>query len=165
MDHIPLLIKNDPWLEPYRNAIVGRMEKTLIREKELSGDGTLQSFASGHLWFGLHNQENGWVMREWAPNATEIFLTGTFNGWQIDEAYRFKRLEHGNWEINLKKGTIAHGDRYKLLIRWNGGEGSRIPAWCNRVCPTIASEMAGKSGHGEEARLGGKLGQAHNNTR
>jgi len=99
----------------------------------LSGDGTLQSFASGHLWFGLHRQENGWVMREWAPNATEIFLTGSFNGWQIDEAYRFKRLEHGNWEINLKEGTIAHGDRYKLLIRWDGGVGSRIPAWCNRV--------------------------------
>jgi len=133
MDHIPLLIKNDPWLEPYRDAIVGRMKKTLSREKDLVGEGTLQSFASGHLWFGLHRNENGWVMREWAPHATEIFLTGSFNDWQIDEAFRFERLEHGNWEIKLKKGTISHRDRYKLLIRWNGGEGSRIPAWCNRV--------------------------------
>ncbi len=33
----------------------------------------------------------------------------------------------------LKKGTITHGDRYKLLVRWEGGEGERIPAWCNRV--------------------------------
>ena len=129
----PGLIKNDPWLEPYRSTINRRMEKTNAREKELAGDGSLQSFASGHLWFGLHRREKGWVMREWAPNATEIFLLGVFNDWEIREDYRFTRLEHGSWEVGLAEGTIAHGDRYKLLVRWEGGEGERIPAWCNRV--------------------------------
>jgi 1,4-alpha-glucan branching enzyme len=109
------------------------MEKTISREHDLTGSGSLQSFASGHLWFGLHPLEKGWVMREWAPNAREIFLIGAFNDWQVNEAYRFERLEHGNWEIHLKEGSIAHGDRYKLLVRWEGGEGERIPAWCNRV--------------------------------
>ena len=129
----PGLIKNDPWLEPYRAAIVRRMEKAIAREAELTGDTSLQSFASGHLWFGLHGLDKGWVMREWAPNAREIFLIGTFNNWQVSDEYRFDRLEHGNWEILLKEGSIAHGDRYKLLVRWEGGEGERIPAWCNRV--------------------------------
>jgi 1,4-alpha-glucan branching enzyme len=129
----PGLIKNDPWLEPYRAAIVRRMEKAISREAELTGGSSLQSFASGHLWFGLHSLDQDWVMREWAPNAREIFLIGTFNNWQASDAYRFDRLEHGNWEIRLKEGSIAHGDRYKLLVRWEGGEGERIPAWCNRV--------------------------------
>ncbi|MCK5066349.1 MAG: alpha amylase C-terminal domain-containing protein [Bacteroidales bacterium] len=129
----PGLIRNDPWLEPYRAAIVRRMEKAITREGELTGEASLHSFASGHLWFGLHGKDQGWVMREWAPNATEIFLIGTFNNWQVSDKYRFDRLDHGNWEIRLNKGTVAHGDRYKLLVRWEGGEGERIPAWCNRV--------------------------------
>jgi 1,4-alpha-glucan branching enzyme len=129
----PGLIKNDPWLEPYRAAIIRRMEKAISREHDLTGSDSLQSFASGHLYFGLHPMDQGWVMREWAPNAREIFLIGAFNDWQVKEAYRFERLEHGNWEIRLKAGSIAHGDRYKLLVRWEGGEGERIPAWCNRV--------------------------------
>ncbi len=133
MNNTPRLIQNDPWLEPYRDAITRRMNKTLARERELAGDSTLQSFASGHLWFGLHRLEEGWVMREWAPNATEIFLIGTFNDWQLEEAYRFTRLEHGNWEIRLDEEAIVHGDRYLMLVRWEGGEGERIPAWCKRV--------------------------------
>ncbi|MEN8155704.1 MAG: alpha amylase C-terminal domain-containing protein [Bacteroidota bacterium] len=129
----PGLIKNDPWLEPYRETIMRRMEKAVAREQELAGEGSLQSFASGHLWFGLHKHEKGWVMREWAPHATEIFLIGAFTNWEIKDEFRFTRLEHGAWEIILEEGAVSHQDRYKLLIRWDGGEGERIPAWCNRV--------------------------------
>ena len=133
MADTPRLIQNDPWLEPYKDAIVRRMKKALEREEQLAGKSTLQSFASGHLWFGLHRQNKDWVIREWAPHATEIFLTGSFNNWQIEEKYRFEQLEHGNWEIRLDEGSLTHGDLFKLLIRWEGGEGRRIPAWCNRV--------------------------------
>jgi len=129
----PDLIKNDPWLAPYKEPIVRRMEKTLAREKELARQGTLQSFASGHLWFGLHRHGNGWIMREWAPHATAIYLMGQFNDWKVMEDYRFSRLEHGAWELVLHEGNISHGDRYKLLVQWEGGQGERIPAWCNRV--------------------------------
>ena len=103
----PRLIENDPWLEPYKDAINRRMNKTQARESELVANATLQSFASGHLWFGLHRLEKGWIMREWAPNATEIFLTGTFNNWQEEEAYRFTRLDFGNWEIRLEKDAVS----------------------------------------------------------
>lgn len=129
----PLLIRNDPWLKPFSGVIVSRMEKTLAREKELAGEGTLQSFASGHLWFGLHRYEKGWVMREWAPHATAIYLKGEFNQWKASEDLRFERLEHGAWQVLLDEGAVSHGQKYKLQVRWNGGEGERIPAWCNRV--------------------------------
>jgi 1,4-alpha-glucan branching enzyme len=141
MKNDPLLIQNDPWLEPYRDVIVRRMNKVSGRERDLVGTGSLQSFASGHLWFGLHRHKKGWIMREWAPHATEIFLIGTFNNWQIEESFRFERLEFGNWELKLERGSITHGDRYKLLIRWEGGEGNRIPAWCNRVVQDPESKV------------------------
>ena len=129
----PGLIRNDPWLEPYRATITGRMEKCEKRERELTGEGSLQSFASGHLWFGIHRQQGGLIMREWAPHANEIYLLGDFNSWKPREDCRFKSLEHGNWEIFLDKDIISHGDHFKLLVRWDGGEGERIPAWCTRV--------------------------------
>ena len=127
------LIQKDPWLEPFRSTIERRQQKTVAREKELAGESSLQSFASGHLYFGLHKIGDGWIMREWAPNAREIFLVGTFNDWQVRDDFRFAKIEHGNWEFRFKEGTISHKDRYKLLIRWEGEEGERIPAWCNRV--------------------------------
>jgi 1,4-alpha-glucan branching enzyme len=129
----PGLIRNDQWLEPYRAAIVRRMEKTLAKGKELAGRGSLQSFASGHLWFGLHGNKKSRVIREWAPNAREIYLLGDFNHWHVEEDFRFKPLAHGNWELILDGGILTHGDHYKLLVRWEGGEGERIPVWCTRV--------------------------------
>jgi len=127
------LIRNDPWLGPYHEAIQRRRDKALNREKDLAGSGTLRSFASGHLYFGMHKDGNEWVMREWAPHATEIYVVGAFNDWKVTDQYRFTRLDHGNWEIRFPEGSIHHGDKYKLLVRWEGGQGERIPAWCNRV--------------------------------
>ncbi len=131
--NVPELIRNDPWLEPYRGTIERRMQKTLEREKILAGNNSLQSFASGHLYFGLHRIGQDWVIREWAPNASEIFLIGTFNNWEVHERFRFEKMDNGNWEVRLPESSFSHGDRYKLLVRWDGGQGERIPAWCNRV--------------------------------
>ena len=82
MDNVLGLIKNDPWLEPYANAINGRHDFVLRKEKELTADGktSLSDFADGYLYFGLHKTDKGWVLREWAPNATKIVLVGTFSG-------------------------------------------------------------------------------------
>ena len=129
------LIKNDPWLTPYEPAIQGRYEYFLNKESQLTQQGkmSLSEFASGYLYYGLHKTKEGWVFREWAPNATAIYLTGSFNGWQEQEQYRMKRLEYGNWEIILPENALQHLDYYKLMIHWNGGSGERIPAWCQRV--------------------------------
>ncbi len=135
MKHIGL-VKHDSWLEPYEEAIRGRHEHALRKIDELTQKGkkTLSDFATGHLYFGLHKQARGWVIREWAPNATEIYLVGDFNGWQEDEKYKMTRLtDSGNWELKLPSKVLKHGDLYKLKVKWDGGEGERIPAWCQRV--------------------------------
>ena len=130
------LVKNDSWLEPYEDAICGRHKHALWKIGLLTKNGkkTLSDFADGHLYFGLHKQARGWFFREWAPNATEIYLIGDFNGWQEDPKYKMTRIEGtGNWELKLSNKALRHGDLYKMKVKWNGGEGERIPAWCRRV--------------------------------
>ena len=137
------LVKNDSWLEPYEGAIVGRHQHALDKLAELTQGGkqTLSDFASGYLYFGLHKTAKGWTLREWAPNATEIYVIGDFNGWQEQDAYKMKRKDNGNWEINLKANQLHHGDLYKLKVKWQGGEGERIPSYARRVVQDDATKI------------------------
>ena len=128
------IIRHDAWLAPYADAINGRHRDAINKEKELVGkSGNLVDFANAHQYFGLHKTKTGWVFREWAPNATAIYLIGTFNEWHEDEDYRLTRCENGVWEINLDKAALKHGDLYKLIIKWDGGQGERIPAYSIRT--------------------------------
>lgn len=129
------IIENDPWLSPYQAAIEGRHDHALWRESELTGGKmSLMDFASGYLYYGLQRSADGWTFREWAPNATEIFLIGDFSGWEEQERFRLRRInDAGDWELFIPLGMIGHGQHYKMRVRWNGGQGDRIPAWCRRV--------------------------------
>ena len=130
------IVQNDPYLEPYEQAIRGRHDHAQWKISQLTQNGriTLSEFASGYLYFGLHKTTEGWVFREWAPNATEIFLVGDFSDWQEREEFRAKRIEGTeNWELLLPENALQHGQHYKMKVRWNGGEGERIPAWAQRV--------------------------------
>lgn len=128
------IIKSDPWLEPFAPAISGRYEYFESVEKKLITENqTLSDFASGYLYFGLHRLSDGWVFREWAPNAIAIFLIGDFNNWQRHPDYQMKKLQNGIWEVKLPDFAMAHTQLYKLLVEWEGGSGERIPAWSRRV--------------------------------
>jgi 1,4-alpha-glucan branching enzyme len=128
------LIKNDPLLKPYKDAILGRYDYFRKREKELTKGGqSLSDFASGYLFFGLHKIPKKWVFREWAPNATDIYLIGTFNNWQEIPEYKLERKENGVWELEMPETVLHHGDLFKMKVYWNGGSGERIPAWIRRV--------------------------------
>ena len=78
------LVQNDGWLEPFEDAIRGRHDHALWKIAQLTQNGkkTLSDFANGHEYFGLHKTARGWVFREWAPNATDIYLVGDFNDWK-----------------------------------------------------------------------------------
>lgn len=134
MTKTPVIVQNDPWLSPYTDVIGKRQEKALRKERELTGkEGTLSDFASGYLYFGLHRTSTGWVFREWAPNASKMFLIGDFNEWKENSVYELKRTDHGQWEIFLPEHALKHQQRFKLLINWPGGSGYRIPSYANRV--------------------------------
>ena len=129
------IIQSDPWLKPFENAINGRYGHALFVQKELTGstNGSLAQFADGYFFFGLHKCGRKWLFREWAPNATDIFLIGDFNNWKEEEAFRLQKKDNGIWELDLPAGKIHHGELYKMMVHWDGGCGERIPAWCNRV--------------------------------
>ncbi len=129
------IVENDSWLEPYSSAIRARYDYALLKEAELTQGNkqTLSDFASGYLYFGLHKITDGWVFREWAPNATEIYLIGDFNDWQKLPAYQLKKKSNGIFEGHFTNEQLKHEQLYKLLVCWNGGCGERIPAWCRRV--------------------------------
>ncbi len=131
------LVKNDSWLEPFEDAIRGRHEHAVWKLNQLTNNGKqkLSDFANGYLYYGLHRTDKGgWVLREWAPNATDIYVVGDFNNWQEQDKYKMKRIKNsGDWELKLGPRAMKHGDLFKLHVKWNGGEGERIPAWINRV--------------------------------
>ena len=130
------LVRNDSYLEPFEEAIKGRHEHALWKLGCLTRNSKtkLSDFANGHNYYGLHKLKRGWVFREWAPNATRLFLVGDFNKWQENEKYEAHRIEGtGNWELKLKEKDLKHGDLYKMHVYWEGGFGERIPAWTRRV--------------------------------
>ena len=135
------LIKDDPWLEPYSEAINGRYNYAVEREATLTGGKPLSEFANGYHYFGLHKTETGWVFREWAPNATSICLIGDFNDWTKQDGFWLNKLEHGIWELLLPAETLKHGQLFKMVVEWNGGSGERIPAWANRVVQDHATKL------------------------
>ncbi len=128
------LSKNDPWLSPFKGAIEGRYNSAVNKIAELTnGTGDLANFATGYLYFGLHRTKTEWVFREWAPNATAIYLIGNFSDWEERPEFKMLAIGAGVWEIHLPLDTLHHLDVYKLSVHWKGGQGERIPAWANRV--------------------------------
>lgn len=131
------IVKNDSYLVPFNEAICGRHNHAVERIKELTFEGkqTLSDFANGYNYYGLHKTNGKWIFREWAPNATNLYLIGNFNNWERSREYQCKRIEGtaGDWELILDEDKIHHGDLFKMYVFWNGGEGERIPAWAQRV--------------------------------
>ena len=127
----PQKLCSDYYLRPYAGWIERRKKKFKAAAERLSGGGRLKDFASGHEYFGLHRDSGGWVLREWAPNAEQIFLVGDFNGWRELPEFKLRKIEEwGVWELRLLSHEVNHGDHYLLKIYWPGGSGLRIPAYC-----------------------------------
>ena len=128
---LPLFVQNDPWLKPFAKQIAQRAVRLSRKEKELTQGKSLSDFATGYLYFGLHRTPTGWVFREWAPNATAIYMIGEFTDWKIHPEYALKPLAKGVWELELPAGKLHHRQLYRLLVCWKGGQGERIPSYAN----------------------------------
>ncbi len=125
----------DPYLEPYEPIIRSRAERaSQLANRLAEGPGSLTEFACAHEYYGLHRTADGWVFREWAPNATGIWLVGDFSSWWVDDRFKLNRLEGRDvWELRLPPDALRHGQFYRLEVTWDGGRGERIPAYARRV--------------------------------
>ncbi len=125
---------NDPLLLPYLPIIQGRHQHFINTLHRVQGDASrLADACNSHLYYGLHRNNTEWVLREWAPNATAIFLLCDSNDWQKNNHYSFTKLNDQDWELRLPANILHHEMLYKLLVEWEGGSGERIPSHTTRA--------------------------------
>ena len=135
----PALVKNDPWLKPAEQQICERLDRfrRTIQEIEAAW-GNLLKFADAYKYFGFHydGKSEGWIYREWAPKAHDLFLFGDFNDWQR-YSHRMNRNEYGIWEIFIDdkqyKERFTHKCKVKVNVHTDLGWQERIPAYIRRV--------------------------------
>jgi 1,4-alpha-glucan branching enzyme len=136
------LVSLDPGLAPYKEILARRLLGVRETEERLTrGLVSLPDFASAHEFFGLHFRNGEWVFREWAPNATKIYLVGNRTGWGEHAAFAFKPRGEGVWELRLSAGALSHGDYYRVCVHWPGGYGERVPAHARRVVQDPATDI------------------------
>ena len=129
-----LLIADDPWLEPYEADINQRYAycKSRLREIEKNCE-SLKNFASSytHLGFNYDAKRELWTYREWAPEAHQLTLVGSFDDW--GEGLKMKKGKEGIWQVDIP-AELKFGHRTRVKVRITGKDGNtldRIPAFIN----------------------------------
>jgi 1,4-alpha-glucan branching enzyme len=128
-------LADDPCLEPYREILRGRASDAVEAESRLTASaGDLVNFARGHEHFGMHRQDDKWILREWAPGAEALFVIGDISGWHESEEFRMHRIgAHGQWEVSISDHLLRHEGLYRLKVHHGGQRLDRIPPWSGRV--------------------------------
>ena len=124
----------NPQLKPYWGDIEYRMHLYHHTKWRLLGDSTsLLDFANGHEYFGFHHVDGGWVYREWAPSAHQLYLTGDFNDWHWLD-HPMTRLDNGIWELKLDgDDALWDGCKVKTIVDANMTRTEHIPLYARRV--------------------------------
>ena len=128
------ILELNPQLQPFAGDIDLRMH--LYRETKtriLKPGQTLERFANAHNYYGIHHVPGGWVYREWAPNAHQLYLTGDFNGWN-QTRHPLVSLGNGDWEILIPgEDTLWEGCKVKTVVDANMTRTEHIPLYARRV--------------------------------
>ena len=127
------ILETHPELRPYESDIELRMS---LYEKKLAqllqNSSSLNEFANAYNWYGFHRVEGGWVYREWAPGADQLYLTGDFNEWHwVDTP--MTRKENGNWELFLEGDILHEGSRVLTIVQNGDGLSQHVPIYARRV--------------------------------
>ena len=116
-------------LNPQLQSFIGDIELRMdlyrsVKQRLLPQGGTLCDFANAYLYYGIHHLEDGWVYREWAPNAHQLYLEGDFNHWDVN-AHVMKRLEGGIHDVRID-GTDPYGSGYVTLLSVTDRYGNEV---------------------------------------
>ena len=128
------IIELDPSLKHFEGDINLRMDLYKKKHKELVKRGTkLSDFANAHEYYGIHHVDGGWVYREWATSAYQLYLEGEFNNWN-QTSHPMKKLENGNWELYLEgDNALWEGCKVKTVVDANMTRTEHIPLYARRV--------------------------------
>lgn len=124
---------NDPWLKPFEKDIEAR--GALFRQTLSRGCRSDLSYCYGRHPDGVWHH-----FREYAPNATALYLLCDAAEWQPRSEFAFhKGTEEGVWELDVDRKLLPHNAPYKLWVEWNGGSGERISPFARYVTQDAAT--------------------------
>lgn len=128
------ILELNPQLKDFAGDIDLRMSCYENTKKRLLPKGrTLNDFANAYDYYGIHHIDGGWVYREWAPSAYQLYLEGDFNGWN-QTSHPLTKLENGNWELFLKgDDALWEGCKVKTVVDANLTRTEHIPLYARRV--------------------------------
>lgn len=128
------ILELNPQLAPYSGDIDLRMFLYRATKARILGEGqTLNDFANAHNFFGFHRVDGGWVYREWAPSAYQLYLEGDFNNWN-QTSHPLTPIGNGNWEIFLEgDDALWEGCKVKTVVDSNMTRTEHIPLYARRV--------------------------------
>ena len=128
------IMEYNPQLAPFAGDIDLRMDLyRQTKDRLVPAGSTLNEFANAHAYFGIHHVEGGWVYREWAPIAYQLYLTGDFNDW-IWTSHPLQNLGNGNWELFLPgDDALWEGCKVKTVVDANLERTLHIPLYARRV--------------------------------
>ena len=128
------VLELNPQLLPFAGDIELRMSNYhQTKSRLLTTSKTLNEFANAHEYFGIHHIDGGWVYRDWAPNAHQLYLTGDFNDWNPTE-YPLTKLDNGVWELFLEgEDALWEGCKIKTVVDANMQRTEHIPLYARRV--------------------------------
>lgn len=127
------ILNYNPQLRPYTAELTQRVTHFQAVKAALAPGGSLSQMANGHFYFGIHHHPEGWVYREWAPAAQQLWLTGEFNQWN-PTSHPLRRLEGGVWELVLPgRESLWQGCAVKTLVQYQGAVTEHIPLYARYV--------------------------------
>ena len=127
------ILELNPQLQSFSEDIDLRMHLYRQTKARILGEGqTLNDFANAHNYYGIHHLENGWVYREWAPSAYQLYLEGEFNNWN-QTSHPLTNLGNGNWELYLGENELWEGCKVKTVVDANMIRTEHIPLFARRV--------------------------------
>lgn len=128
------ILELNPQLQSFAGDIDLRMFLyQTTKDRLLAPEQTLSDFACAYDYFGFHQVDGGWVYREWAPSAYQLYLEGDFNNWNMS-SHPLKPIGNGNWEIFLPGAdALWEGCKVKTVVDANMARTEHIPLYARRV--------------------------------
>ena len=133
------MVERDEWLHPVADQVADRYNRYRRRIEAIERQaGSIVDYANGYRHYGWQWDDalQGWWLREWLPEAYDVFVFGDFNSWQRTQL-RMDKGSDGVWSIFLPEAMyghlLTHGSLYKLHVHGANGWHDRIPAYATRV--------------------------------
>ncbi len=100
---------------------------------------SLKKYASLHKELGIihknENNEDYWLCREYAPDATEVYLAYDANNFGNWQSIAYNKEKNGYWSVKVPYETFYHTMFYEIHLygKYMEGRQTRVPALANWV--------------------------------